>query len=231
MNKILKASAGTGKTYRLSLEYINAVLNGTNFRNIVVMTFTRKATAEIRERIIKHLKDLKEDRSNSEIFDNLKKMGVNSNSILNNIDALYKEILINKDKINVHTIDSFVNKVFKKSIAPYLGIRNYEVTDKDKESTEIVFKKVLEDKKAFQLMEEFLSENASRKIQSYIDIISDILKQRWKFELIDYEPRAKSKNTDYIKRLDNCIEILKDIAQKKGDQFGSDYFKKDYKDT
>ena len=60
MNKILKASAGTGKTYRLSLEYINAVLNGTDFRNIVVMTFTRKATAEIRERIIEHLKDLKE---------------------------------------------------------------------------------------------------------------------------------------------------------------------------
>ena len=230
MNKILKASAGTGKTYRLSLEYINAVLNGTDFRNIVVMTFTRKATAEIRERIIEHLQDLKENKSNSKVFDNLKKMGVNSNSILNNIDVLYKKILINKDKINVHTIDSFVNKLFKKSIAPYLGIRNYEVTDKDKESTEIVFKKVLEDEKTFNLMEGFLSENTSRDIQSYLGIISDILKQRWKFELINYQKRTKKKNTNYIKRLDNCIDILDNIANKKNNDFDSNYFKSGYQD-
>ena len=58
MRKILKASAGTGKTYRLSLEYINALLDGESFTEIVVMTFTRKATAEIRERIFDHLEDL-----------------------------------------------------------------------------------------------------------------------------------------------------------------------------
>lgn len=230
MNKILKASAGTGKTYRLSLEYINAVLNGTDFRNIVVMTFTRKATAEIRERIIEHLKDLKENRSNSEVYDNLQKMGSNSSSIINNIDALYEEIIINKDKINVHTLDSFVNKIFKRSIAPYLGIRNYEVTDTDNESAEKVFKKVLEDEATFNLMEDFLSENASRDIQSYIDIISDILKQRWKFELIDYQPRTKKKNTDYIKRLDNCIDILKEIAENNVGQFDQEYFKSKYTD-
>src|SRR6056297_3533974 len=108
MNKILKASAGTGKTYRLSLEYINAVLDGTDFRNIVVMTFTRKATAEIRDRIIKHLKDLKENKINSEVYSNLIEMRENdSHNVLTNIDAIYEEILINKDKINVHTIDSF----------------------------------------------------------------------------------------------------------------------------
>jgi ATP-dependent exoDNAse (exonuclease V) beta subunit len=232
MNKILKASAGTGKTYRLSLEYINAVLDGTDYKNIVVMTFTRKATAEIRERIIEHLKDLKENKFDSEVYHNLKEMrnGVNNN-ILTNIDDIYNEILINKDQINVHTIDSFVNKIFKRSIAPYLGIRNYEVTDKDNESAEKVFKKVLKDDKAFNLMEDFLSENASRKIQSYIDIISDILDQRWKFELIDYQDRTKSKNTDYTKRLDNCLEILKDIAQKKNNEFGLDHFNSSYRET
>ena len=48
---ILKASAGTGKTYRLSLEYIANLIRGVNYKNIVVMTFTKKATAEIKERI------------------------------------------------------------------------------------------------------------------------------------------------------------------------------------
>ena len=48
---ILKASAGTGKTYRLSLEYIASLMEGIDFKDILVMTFTKKATAEIKELI------------------------------------------------------------------------------------------------------------------------------------------------------------------------------------
>ena len=40
--KILKASAGTGKTYRLALEYTAALLKGEKIRDIVIMTFTKK---------------------------------------------------------------------------------------------------------------------------------------------------------------------------------------------
>ena len=39
---VLKASAGTGKTYRLSLEYVGALCRGTDFKDILVMTFTKK---------------------------------------------------------------------------------------------------------------------------------------------------------------------------------------------
>ena len=39
---ILKASAGTGKTYRLSLEYIASLMEGIDFKDILVMTFTKK---------------------------------------------------------------------------------------------------------------------------------------------------------------------------------------------
>ena len=39
---ILKASAGTGKTYRLSLEYIYNLLKNIDFKNIVVVTFTKR---------------------------------------------------------------------------------------------------------------------------------------------------------------------------------------------
>ena len=52
MNKIiLKASAGTGKTYRLSIEFIAELLKGTAYDEILVLTFTKKATGEIRERV------------------------------------------------------------------------------------------------------------------------------------------------------------------------------------
>ena len=48
---VLKASAGTGKTYRLSLEFIGNLIKNIDYKDIVVMTFTKKATAEIKERI------------------------------------------------------------------------------------------------------------------------------------------------------------------------------------
>lgn len=230
MNKILKASAGTGKTYRLSLEYLNAVLKGTDFRNIVVMTFTRKATAEIRERIIKHLKALKKERDNSDVYLELKKISpLTGERILARVDKVYEEILSSKEKINVHTIDSFVNKIFKRSIAPYLGIKGYEVTDTDEESAEKVFKKILEDESVFAQMENFLTENRSRKIEDYTNIIADILDQRWKFELIEYKPREPKENTDFISKLDNCIEIIKNISEKKAKEFDINYFRKVYR--
>ena len=55
---VIKASAGTGKTYRLSLEYIANMIYGISYENIVVMTFTKKATAEIKDRIFEFLEDI-----------------------------------------------------------------------------------------------------------------------------------------------------------------------------
>jgi ATP-dependent exoDNAse (exonuclease V) beta subunit len=230
MNKILKASAGTGKTFRLSLEYLNAVLQGTDFRNIVVMTFTRKATAEIRERIIEHLKSLKNERKNSDVYHEIQKISLLSGEkILSRVDKVYEEILSSKEKINVHTIDSFVNRIFKRSIAPYLGIKGYEVTDTDEESAEKVFKRILEDSLVFAQMENFLTENRSRKIEDYTGLIADILDQRWKFELIEYQPREPKENTDFISRLDNCLEIIEEIAKVKAKDFDLNYFRKGYR--
>lgn len=56
---VIRASAGTGKTYRLSLEFINLLLKyRINFEEILVITFTKKATAEIRERIFQQLSEI-----------------------------------------------------------------------------------------------------------------------------------------------------------------------------
>ncbi len=229
MNKIIKASAGTGKTYRLSLEYINALLKGVDFRKIVVMTFTRKATAEIRVRIIEHIEDLTDKKYNSEIYHNLLKINKSNNVNLDNLKTIYQDLLKNKDKIKVHTIDSFINNIFKKSIAPYLGINNFEVTDIDHESAEKVFKLILDDKYTFTMMEDFLAKNTSRKIKDYLNLITDILRQRWKFELIDFKIRQKNNNDDFTKQLDESIAIIKKIAKLNGDKLDDNYFKSNYK--
>ena len=71
MLNIIKASAGSGKTYTLALEYITLLLgekteNGTlrlysgkrkreYHRHILAVTFTNKATDEMKQRIVKEL--------------------------------------------------------------------------------------------------------------------------------------------------------------------------------
>jgi hypothetical protein len=55
-NVVLEASAGTGKTSVLVARYINLLKAGVDPSNILAITFTRKAAAEMRERIITELR-------------------------------------------------------------------------------------------------------------------------------------------------------------------------------
>lgn len=52
---ICRASAGTGKTYTLAAYYVGLLLSGEDYRSILAITFTNKATAEMSERIIGYL--------------------------------------------------------------------------------------------------------------------------------------------------------------------------------
>ena len=60
--KILKASAGSGKTYNLTTRYVQFILSEkipeNNPRNILAITFSNNAAKEMKERIIKLFKEL-----------------------------------------------------------------------------------------------------------------------------------------------------------------------------
>ncbi|WP_297434410.1 UvrD-helicase domain-containing protein, partial [uncultured Cetobacterium sp.] len=105
---VLKASAGTGKTYRLSLEYLATLLKGENYKNVLVMTFTKKATSEIQERVILFLEEMYRDKESS-LYENLKNLYPEIDLSFENVRKVYYEVLDNKDRLKISTIDGFIN--------------------------------------------------------------------------------------------------------------------------
>lgn len=63
---IYKASAGSGKTFTLAVEYMKLVIrNPQSYRNILAVTFTNKATEEMKMRILSQLYGISRDDRDS----------------------------------------------------------------------------------------------------------------------------------------------------------------------
>lgn len=245
-NLVLKASAGTGKTYRLSLEYIIALckrgdIEPIDYKNILVMTFTRKATAEIKEGILNKFSEFMEIYeisknselpiieaiSNSKLIDDKKKNNylnliesikniepnlVIDNNLLENLSKVHKEIIKNKEKLKIYTIDAFFNIIFKNIVTNLMKIKSYTMLDEEDNS--IYYKKVLENifnnEKLFNDFKNFFTENSEKNIDNYISIIQRLISSRWKYILsLNDNPKPTKKEKFNITK--SSIEILREI--------------------
>ena len=245
-NLVLKASAGTGKTYRLSLEYIIALckrgdIEPIDYKNILVMTFTRKATAEIKEGILNKLSEFMEIYeiskknefsvieaiSNSKLIDDKKKSNylnliesikniepnlVIDNNFLENLSKVNKEIIKNKEKLKIYTIDAFFNIIFKNLVTNLMKIKSYTMLDEEDNFS--YYKKVLENifnnEKLFNDFKNFFTENSEKNIDNYISIIQRLIFSRWKYILsLNDNPNPVKKEKFNITK--SSIEILKEI--------------------
>ncbi len=110
-----RASAGSGKTYQLVLEYLTLALKSgrkDNYKHILAITFTNKAAVEMKERILRSLKSLSKGED-----DELKKNLLEKDKTLGNIEhqagKVLKKILHNYSNFAVTTIDSFINRLVR----------------------------------------------------------------------------------------------------------------------
>ena len=65
-SKIINSSAGSGKTFNLATEYIAKLLKSKDeehFKSMLALTFTNKASIEMKDRILIYLSDLKYNRN------------------------------------------------------------------------------------------------------------------------------------------------------------------------
>ena len=113
---IYKSSAGSGKTYTLTLEYLKLALAYPGaFRQILAVTFTNKATAEMKERILKELNRLRKEVSPEEKMDEklMDALKVDEAGLKQKAVATLTAILHDYGHFAVSTIDSFFQKVVR----------------------------------------------------------------------------------------------------------------------
>lgn len=113
---IYKSSAGSGKTYTLTKEYLKLALrNPISFRSILAVTFTNKATHEMKERILKELKRLREEVRPTETMDAelMAALGCGEEALKEKAKMALSAILHDYGRFSVSTIDSFFQKIVR----------------------------------------------------------------------------------------------------------------------
>ncbi|SUZ78714.1 uncharacterized protein METZ01_LOCUS31568, partial [marine metagenome] len=114
--KIINSSAGSGKTFKLAIEYISKLFskkNDEHFKSMLALTFTNKASAEMKYRILLYLNDLKHKRDKIVLQEILKTTSLNESAIQKRSSNILEKILYNYSNFNVITIDSFTNNIIR----------------------------------------------------------------------------------------------------------------------
>jgi len=115
---ILKASAGSGKTYSLTERFVQFLLSSkipqNHLRNILAITFSNNAAKEMKERILSWLKDIyfKDPEKIKELSEIV---SLKTEHLPDKAGAMIDEILKNYTEFQVKTIDSFMTSIYKAS--------------------------------------------------------------------------------------------------------------------
>ncbi|GAA8913087.1 RecB-like helicase [Helicobacter pylori] len=135
----LKASAGSGKTFALSVRFLALLFKGANPSEILTLTFTKKATAEMKERILDYLKILqkenleneKEKEKSQNILKELEeKYRLDPSFVQNRAQEIYQRFL--NAEIRISTIDAFFQSILRK-FCWFVGLSaNFEVNEDTK---------------------------------------------------------------------------------------------------
>lgn len=118
---VYKSSAGSGKTYALVKEYLKISLQAksdTRYKNILAITFTNKAAAEMKARVIDALITIsdsaKTQGSSYYLLQDLKNELQLSESLIKiKCEAVLRSMLHNYSDVAISTIDKFVHKVLR----------------------------------------------------------------------------------------------------------------------
>ncbi|WP_319589961.1 UvrD-helicase domain-containing protein [uncultured Draconibacterium sp.] len=174
MLTVYKASAGSGKTFQLVVEYLKIILsNPYNYKHILAVTFTNKATNEMKSRILEQLHLLAIEKDSPYIEPLQKDNNYTEQFIRQRAKEVLKNILHDYNRFSINTIDSFTQKVIK-AFNRELGISpNFTVElDNDillQEASDRLLARINDDKDLLKWLREFSKEKIEANRSQRID--------------------------------------------------------------
>ncbi|MBH0268635.1 RecB-like helicase [Helicobacter pylori] len=232
----LKASAGSGKTFALSVRFLALLFKGANPSEILTLTFTKKATAEMKERILDYLKILQKENLENEkeksqnILKELEeKYHLDPSLVRNSAQKIYRRFL--NAEIRISTIDAFFQSILRK-FCWFVGLStNFEVNEDTKAHQQ-------------QLNEGFLSALNSEQLEelsafivqclSYESYTSDSILERLRFlknKLYLFDPNKKEPIFDEkgflekLRSLNNQIQSIETASDRAKEAIKCDSFR------
>ncbi|TDG37118.1 DNA helicase UvrD [Pedobacter changchengzhani] len=224
--KILQASAGSGKTFSLTAHYLTLLFSGDNkYREILAVTFTNKATEEMKTRILQVLLGFATGDESKKI-DDYRMLVLKSHpqldaeSLKQKADIIYRKILHDYSRFSVSTIDGFVQKVIR-GFAFELGLDSgYSLEmnhDKVKQELTTKLEKLLDEKEnllqwVVELALDRISNNLSWNYNNeLLKLVGEVFKDQFK----DFEIAIASfgtENTDAVFK--KYIDFSKNLIKK-----------------
>jgi len=219
MLQIYKASAGSGKTHTLTQEYLKLSFKYPDkFSRIIAVTFTNKASEEMKVRIIEELNNLIDKGAKSAHFKIIQQTypDFSEAQIINQALKIRDRVLHNYSNFAISTIDSFVQRVVRSFAYEIKVPAGYKIEmDSQKvieDITEMLFNKISDNKQ----LQKWLTQFALYKIEQGTnwDFREDVKKLAYEIFKEKFQSfKTSTEDVDLEKEKNNLTDLLKDIIE------------------
>ena len=194
----LKASAGSGKTFALTVRYVSLLFLEVPPKEILTLTFTKKAVAQMEQRIFDTFFTLGEDKA---ILDAISlTTNLTPQQILSKKETIKKQFL--SSSLSIFTIDKFINKILREFSGYAKLSDDFSIGDDDEEL--LLYKFLISlDKVKFDSLVRF-SHIQEKKLNSLLSL----------FKTLDEKNEDFAKLIKPIKYNDNLENNLMTLANK-----------------
>lgn len=234
---VYKASAGSGKTFTLAVEYIKHLMRDPHaYRQILAVTFTNKATTEMKERIVQQLYGIWKADAASDAYLQAVSEGLQADlpDVARDIDALRQRagtalmyLLHDYSRFRVETIDSFFQSVMRGlarelELTPDLNIE----LDTDtvlSDATDSLIRKLRPDSPVLAWLLEYIGDRiADDKRWNVSDEIKQFGRNIFNENYLERGEalRHKLRNADVVRTYRNLLRAMQQEALEQMDAFG-----------
>jgi len=231
---VYKASAGSGKTFTLATEYIRLLVeNPQSHRNILAVTFTNKATEEMKMRILSQLygiwKHLPE--SDNYLTNIQEKTGLAPNVISERAGMALNNLTHNYNYFRVETIDTFFQSVLRNMARELdlttnlrIGLNDYQVEElavdqliEDLTTTDVMLQWILK-----YIMENISDDKSWNVIAQIKKFGQNIFKDYYKEVSLTLE--QKMSEAGFFENYTTCLRDLRKAAEEHMKEIGESFF-------